>query len=172
MARRFRSGRGFVRPAARSMVWIGAGFVTTAIPASSGVLIATLNAAALALRPFTVVRTRLLVHWRSDQQAASEFIQGVVSFQVVTDVASAGGIGNVPNPIAESNSDFFVYQPLISEMRVIGSAAINFTDGNHIVDSKSMRKVGDSDDVVVVAENRSALGAQLAVEGRFLVKLH
>ena len=154
------------------MIWFSAGLATTAVPASSVVLLASLNAAALGIRPFTVVRSRLLVHWRSDQQAASEFVQGVMGLQVVTEVASAGGIGNVPTPITEANSDFFVYQPLISELRVIGSAAINFTDGNHVVDSKAMRKVGDADDIVFTVENRSAVGAELAIEGRLLVKLH
>ena len=40
------------------------------------------------------------------------------------------------------------------------------------VDSKAMRKVGLDDDVALVLQQRAAIGVILAVEGRFLVKLH
>ena len=168
MARRAR----FVRPAPRSMVWLGAGFAPTTVAASSAVLIGILNASALALRPFTIVRTRIVTHWESDQQAASEFVQGVFSMQVVTEVAAAGGVGNVPTPLIETNADYHVYHPLLARLRVIGSAAIGFDPGASTIDSKAMRKVGTDDQLVWVVENRAALGASLSMEGRVLVKLH
>ena len=48
----------FIRPAPRSNVWIGLNVAPVAIAAASDVTVATFNAAALALRPFTIVRTR------------------------------------------------------------------------------------------------------------------
>ena len=167
-----RHTRTFARPAARSMIWLGAGLSSGSVPASSVVLLQVLSAVGLAFRPFTVVRSRLFYHWRSDQQAASEFVQGVTAVQVVTEVAAAGGIGNVPTPLTEPAADYFVYQPLMSELRVIGSSAINMTDGNYTVDSKAMRKVDIDDQIVFTVENRTAVGAELAIEGRLLIKLH
>ncbi len=172
MARRRTS---FVRPAPRSMVWIGTNSIETAVGASSAVLLISLNAAALAIRPFTIVRTRLVLHYQSDQATASEFTRAVYSMQVVTASASTAGIASLPTPITEPNSDYFVYQPLIQN-NVIASA-IGFTEavgqGRYwTVDSKAMRKVGQDDDVVGVVESAEALGWRMAAVGRMLVKLH
>ena len=41
-----------------------------------------------------------------------------------------------------------------------------------MVDSKAMRKVGLDDDLAIVVQQRVAIGAIIAMEGRFLVKLH
>ncbi len=164
----------FVRPAPRSNIWLSAGFADVVIGASSVVLLGVLNAAALALRPFTIVRTRMLLHYISDQSAATELSQAVMAMQVVTEVASAGGIGNVPTPITEADNDFFVYQPLFQDFLFVSGVGVQSmgSDQTYVVDSKAMRKVGPGDDVVQTIENRSAVGAAVAAEGRFLVKLH
>ena len=56
------------------MIWLFIGYPTdkVTIAAGSATLLATLNAAALALRPFTVMRTRLRLWIGSDQTVASE----------------------------------------------------------------------------------------------------
>ena len=106
MARRFRP-RGFVRPPKRTVMWIGKipGNAPLAVGANTGVLVSTLNAAALALRPFTVMRTRGIVHWETDQLAASETPFGVVASIVVTESAAAAGAGSIPTPTTENDSD-------------------------------------------------------------------
>ena len=109
MARRHRS---FTRPAARTMMWIGAGIVEQNVATSGGTLLGTLSAGALGLRPFTVIRSHVWVHIKSDQAAVSEFVQGVFSSQVVTDSAAAAGIASVPTGITEPEADYFVYQPI------------------------------------------------------------
>ena len=53
---------------------------------------------ALALRPFTILRTRMLIGLKSDQGAATE--QQIVSYGkiVVSDDAAAVGLTAFPNP--------------------------------------------------------------------------
>jgi len=73
MARDFTGRRNVSRIRSdRIPVWIGVNIEDTSIAASTGVLVASLNAAALAFRPFTVMRTRLVVQWETDQSIALE----------------------------------------------------------------------------------------------------
>ncbi len=169
MARRFvRSGN------KRTSIWIGAGITGVAVSASSATLIATLNAGALALRPFTVIRSRLLCHFNSDQTGAAEFTQAALGFQVVTQAAGAAGVASVPTPITEPDGDYFVYQPLFQKFIFISGVGVQQTGREQTfeVDSKAMRKVDIDDDIAVTIELGSATGAEISVEGRMLVKLH
>ena len=63
--------RRFVRPAPKTKIWIGAGAGTTVLAASSATLVSVLNAGALALRPFTILRTRMDLLVASDQTGAA-----------------------------------------------------------------------------------------------------
>ena len=58
----------------RQMVWLGAGILSATVSGSVATLLSMFNAAALALRPFTIVRTRLMIQIESDQSAASELV--------------------------------------------------------------------------------------------------
>jgi len=70
----------------RKSVWISFMPTQTVItPASTAVLIATMSASALALRPFTIVRTRGLLNYRSDQAAATEVYGCGFGMAVVSD---------------------------------------------------------------------------------------
>ena len=71
MARRVSRAR-FIRPAPRTKMWIGDNVGTTVLTAATNTLVAGLNAAALLLRPFTILRTRIVIQYRSDQQAVTE----------------------------------------------------------------------------------------------------
>ena len=162
-----------VRSAPRTSIWIGAGIsaVTTTAMAT---LIASLNAAALALRPFTIVRTRMKIHYVSDQNAASEATQAAFGIQVVTEVAATAGAGSVPTPITEPDADYFVYEPLFSDFDFIDATGFqqNANTNTTTVDSKAMRKVDVDDDVVFTLEQRNVLGTIISLEGRMLIKLH
>ncbi len=156
------------------MVWIGSGITLAAATGSANNLFSTLNAAALLLRPFTIIRTRLKILFVSDQVAAAETPQGVFAKIVISDQASAAGAASIPGPVTNPDAPFHVYEPLISEF--LFGTAVGFQDapGGSVndVDSKSMRKVGANEDVATLVELRTALGASVAVEGRTLVKLH
>ena len=173
MARRSHS-RTFARPSGRQSLWLGAGLTVTTMAGGASTLLATLNAAALLLRPFTIVRSRLVIFFRSDQVATSEFVQAVLSAQVVIEVAAAAGIASVPTPLTETDADFFIYQPLMARIEALTSVGAyeRGADQSWVIDSKAMRKVSTDDDVAFVGEIRGAPGANIAMEGRMLVKLH
>jgi len=171
MARRF-SRAHFVRPPKKTKIWIRAAFTATDIPSSTPVLISGLNPSGLALRPFTLLRTRMLLSVISNQIIATESAAGVFSDQVVTETASAAGIGSLPTPLSEANADFHVYQPYVTEFTFFDATGVDRFTQQYVIDSKAMRKVGVDDDMVFVAENQGSDGVILAAQGRQLIQLH
>jgi len=173
MARAHR-GRIVPRPAPRTMIWIGAGISHTVI-SSATTLISSLNAAALALRPFTIIRTHLTIDFHSDQAIASETVMAVYTKQVVTEQAAAAGVGSVPSGVAEPDADFYVYKPIMFDFLFSTASGFVETRGQWsvaTVDSKAMRKVGNNDDIATVLDIRAFAGCHIAIEGRTLIKLH
>ena len=136
------------------------------------VLTNSLNAAALAMRPFTIVRTRGVMYIRSDQAAASETYGAALGFAVVSNQASSIGVTAVPTPVADQGSDlFFVYEQLFSHLSVRSDIG-QLVEGQFLKwDSKAMRKVNDDQDIVSVLENEIA-GTVVVTSGRMLIKLH
>ncbi len=174
MARRFTRPRGRLGAPRRETEWLSFSPLIDSADGSA-VLISSLNSAALALRPFTVVRTHLLVALTSDQSGASENQIGAVGLCVVSDQASAIGITAVPTPITDLASDlFFVHQSMINAFLFVTAAGIApREDRQYVVDSKAMRKVNGDEDVVFTLE-ASGVGSGLSVVtmGRMLIKLH
>ncbi len=157
---------------ARTMTWFGIDLGATVV-ADASQLIGSLNAAALAFRPFTVVRTRLIMQYASDQAAASESPGGALGFIVASDEAIATGAGALPDPVDDANAPWFVWDP--------GQCNFLFGDGTgflepdgrmNVIDSKAMRKVGANEDVAIIFEEVNNFGMNLTLIGRMLVKLH
>ena len=169
MARR---NQRFVRPAPRTMIWIGAGLTRTAVAASSAVLLGVLNAAALALAPFTIMRSRLTLHYETDQTAATERPQGAFGIVVVKEQATTAGIASLPTPVTEPNAEWFVYQGMIAPFIFGDATGFSPVGTQYEIDSKAARKVGVNEQIAVIAENRVAVGSDVTMEGRFLLKLH
>ncbi len=119
MARRsFVRGRAALRQGQRRQTtWVGVSFVATTAATSASVLIASLNAAALALRPFTIVRTHLHLGLQSDQVISTEDQVVAYGHAVVSERAIAAGIGSVPTPIGNLSSElWYLHQcPYLSE---------------------------------------------------------
>ena len=172
MARRVGRAR-FVRPPPRSSVWIGINIENIAVGPGATVLVGVLNAAALALRPFTVTRTRGIIQWQSDQAAASEYSFGALGCIVVSDQAVAAGVASIPEPLLNTDAPFFVWEPF-GDSFLFGDGT-GF-QGNALytqpVDSKAMRKVQNNEDVAFTVENGSGFGAIFTMTARMLVKLH
>jgi len=175
MARR----RGFVKRggvARRETAWIAIAPTNSVIAAAGGaVLFAGLNAAGLALRPFTIVRTRGIFQISSDQVAATEFYHAALGIAVVSDQALAIGITAVPTPDLDRGSDlFFVFEEEFGEISF--SSAIGFVEpvgATRHWDSKAMRKVEIGSDIAVTIEASSiSNGVNVRKAGRMLVKLH
>ncbi len=174
MARR----RDFARGAAairqrRLTAWFEFPPGNVTLTAAGGTLSFSLNAAALAMRPFTVVRTRFELMLISDQAAAIEVQAAGFGIAVVSDEATAVGVTAIPTPITDMGSDlWFVYQLIYADES-------NLTDRTKggtkmTIDSKAMRKVDIGQDIVVVSELAATVGggAVLTLGGRMLVKVN
>ena len=163
MARHARSSRG----SRRQSTWFSIPATSTAI-VSGSVLSASLNAAALAMRPFTIVRTHLSLFVVSDQAAAVEQQEVGIGFAVVSDQAVAIGVTAVPTPISDIGSDLWYLHKMLyadeSSLTDRSKAGQQYT-----VDSKAMRKVDGDQDSVLVFEVRDK-GAILLLGGRMLIK--
>ena len=169
---------GFVRRQnvmVRETLWVAIVPTLTALGAASvAVLFGGFSGAALALRPFTVVRTRGLLHLASDQQAASEVQHVALGMSVVSEQALAIGVTAVPTPAADQDSDlFFVYEE-IANVVTFQTAVGGYNEGQLLhYDSKAMRKVEQGSDVAIVVETMStSFGASIVKSGRMLIKLH
>ncbi len=168
---------GFIRRAGgmrRESLWFPIA-ATDVSPIAGGVLIASLNAAALALRPFTVVRTRVQLFGRTDQLVTDEQWIAAYGLAVVSDQAVAIGVTAIPTPITDLGSDLWFMHQFVSGQfsdngEVAGVTEIPFIKD---VDSKAMRKVEDGQDIAIVAElSTVGFGMNLISAGRQLIKLH
>jgi len=168
--------RGGVRK--RETVWFGGTAFNQSLATTTSVaLVLSLNAAALAFRPFTVIRTRGLVRVNSDQVGATEDYGASFGMAVVSEQAVAIGVTAVPTPTVDSSSDlWYVYEFLIGQFQFLTSAGVFESGVERIIDSKAMRKVEDGQDLVGVVEGPGSglapTGSQIAGFTRILVKLH
>ena len=159
----------------RQTLWLQSVMAQTTIAAASmATLIGSLNAAALALRPFTIVRTRGMVNIRSDQTSVSEDYSAAIGLAVVTDQVVAAGVASVPTPTTDSASDWFVYQLMSGELQVTSDIGrLLFVNETVQIDSRSMRKVDLGEDIITVVES-TALSSGVIIDSfvRVLIKLH
>ena len=169
--RRF-AGRG-ARVPRRQSLWlqINSGQITVGADASSQ--IGSFNAAALALRPFTIVRSHILLHVESDQSVASESPAGALGLIIVSSEAVAAGSSAIPDPVGDTDAPWHVWQPYVAQFE-LGDATGFTTNGgrDYIVDSKAMRKVGNNEDQSIVVEEVNNVGVIVQLIGRQLIKLH
>jgi len=170
---------GFVRRGGsmrRETMWISIGAsVVTLAAASAATLFTSLNAAGLALRPFTIVRTRGFWHVTSDQAAAAEGWGCSLGGAVVSDQALAAGINSVPTPELDRGSDlFFLHETQYGKLEFVSGVGIFEAGSGKDFDSKAMRKVNDDQDIAMVVEVPAAgsSSAVVRVAGRILLKLH
>ncbi len=174
MARRrdFARGTAAIMPK-RLTSWFQYQPVEATMTAAGGTIMFTLNAAALALRPFTIIRSRFEIWLRSDQNAAAEVQAAAVGMAIVSDQATAIGVTAIPTPITDMSSDlWFFYQLLHGDEASVANLVKPETRVS--VDSKAMRKVDIGQDVVVVGEMDAAIsnGVILGVGGRQLIKVN
>ncbi len=145
---------------------------TTLSGAPSVVLTNLLDAAALALLPFTVVRFCGVMHIASDQIVATETYGVALGFAIVTEQASAIGVTAVPTPVADQGSDsWFVYEQMFGRFGFGDITGFSQLGNFKEIDSRAMRKVEDGQDIVSVVENEIN-GVQVTLSGRMLIKLH
>ncbi len=162
----------------RETIWFGGtSFNQTLAATTSVAFVQLLNASALALRPFTIIRTRGLIRVSSDQSTGSELYGASYGHAVVSDQAVAVGVTGLPTPTADSASDLWmVYEMLHGNLRLNTSVGIFEAGHERIIDSKAMRKVEDGQDLAILVEGPGAglasMGSFITGFTRILVKLH
>ncbi len=163
--------RGVVRGARRATSWAAIDLVVGGVDGSA-TLFSSLNAAGLAKRPFTIIRTYLNVLVHTDQGAATESWHTAVGLAVVSDQAAAIGVTAVPTPITDLGSDLWLLHRM-QQGRIAFGDNTGFDHIPHAVDydSKAMRKINDDQDLVLVVEGAvTGNGATMSIQGRFLIK--
>ncbi len=155
----------------RETNWFFGTFATTSLAASSASIITSLNAVALALRPFTVVRSRGMLMLESDQTAADERSRVQYGAAVVSDQSVAIGVTAVPTPVTDDGSDlWYIFESIAHSF--IAAAGRGPIYSQMTFDSKAMRKVEEGQDIITVAEQGAAVGCILTNYVRTLIKLH
>ena len=171
MARR---RRGFVRGPRRAVDWSASSVLAApvTVPGASAVLIETFQPIA---GGETVIRTRGMLGWESDQTAATERQIGAFGICVVTQQATTVGITAIPHPATDAAWGGWLYHTFFfSEFRLTTAAGFesNFLN-SMVIDSKAMRKVDEDERLVVVVENTHATQSFLFFNSeRFLTKVH
>ena len=175
MARRFRTVTRGNRQV-RESLWLGiATTITNLSAANTAFRMNALNAAALALRPFTVVRTRGFLGVRTDQLSSDESYDVSMGHAVVSSQAIAVGITALPTPQTDLGSDlFYVFETIMGRFQfgdATGSPPNSLVGMSY--DSKAMRRVNDDQDIAFVIENSSvSSGCTVHHVCRTLIKLH
>ena len=171
MARRI--ARSFVRGPRKATDW-SASSVATALVTLAGSSVVLLEIFVPISGGETLIRTRGFFTYGSDQAAANENIIGAVGIGVVSEQAATVGITAVPHPDTDSAWGGWLWHHYFAARIEVGSA-VGFDplmQQNIVIDSKAMRKVGDSERLVVVVENSSATGMRFSTAMRLLSKIH
>jgi len=157
----------------RETRWIQGTFLSTTLASTNAVAITTsLSAVGLALRPFTVVRTRGQMHVRADQTSASENYAVQMGFCIVSEQALAIGVTAVPTPDTDGDSDlWYVYESLFGNIDVTTDIGRLESGQSASYDSKAMRKVEDGEQLIQVME--CPVSSAIILDSfRMLIKLH
>jgi len=166
----FRGGR-----MVRETLWAGVtGSFESIATASTAVLLNITGAGLLALRPWTVVRSRGVIMLETDQDAARERQAVNIGAAIVSDQAVAIGITALPTPTTDKDSDlWYLYQSVMASQ---GAGTVNNNLGTFVeYDSRAMRKVEDGSQLVYVLESEVVALTQGTITrhtGRLLIKLH
>jgi len=172
MARQF-TRRTVGRSQRRESLWVDIATVASTLSATGGTIQTSANAALLALRPFTIIRTHMFYSIRSDQEVQTENQFAAAGAAVVSDQAVAVGVTAVPTPFTDAGSDlWFLHQRLANSVGILTAVGISGQVASHYeVDSKAMRRVEDGSDIVFVVEFDSVGDPSIVVSmGRMLIK--
>ena len=172
---RSRFQRGGPRGQRRLTSWFDIPAQLNVLSAVGGTIFTSLSGVEAALRPFTIERVHLELLIFSDQVAADEIQIGAVGMCVVSDQAAGAGVGSVPTPVTDDDSDlWFLHQYVMNSFLFVSAVGVDGQEGTrYSIDSKAKRKVTDSEDVLLIGEVSGAGdGITLVTAGRMLLKNH
>ena len=129
----------------------------TAIAASTALLDST---SVPVVEGETVIRARGYIAVANDQSAALENATGAVGICIATDQAVAVGVGSIPTPYTDQDSDLWLMHQYWSVRNMVESSTNEYALGYQIFhfDSKAMRKNPTGTTVCIVVENGSSTG--------------
>jgi len=122
----------------------------------------------------TLIRTRGMLGWESDQSAATEQQIGAYGICVVSEQAATVGITAVPHPGTDAAWGGWLYHTyFFSEFRFLTAAGFDPRNlQTMVVDSKAMRKIDEDDRLVTVVEVTGTKGITFFSALRLLSKVH
>ena len=158
----------------RATTWLASADITSvsSIAAAASILSQSF---AFTSEDVTVVRTRGVLYWGTDQEAATERPFGALGMCVVGTPAATAGVASLPTPITDEDSDlWFLHESVGTDLRFLDATGVGFNTFREMrFDSKAMRKVVAGETIVVVLENADSTGGvQFILKFRMLVKLH
>jgi len=160
----------------RQTSWVDIAVTTTTFTATGGTILNSASADLLSKRPFTIIRLHLELLLISDQVAADEIQIGAIGLCVVSDQSAAAGVASVPTPVTDGSSDLWMMHKWFMDnfLRVGTPASAAHNAKTYTIESKSMRKVNDDQDILLVAELATGFssGFTISVAGRLLIKEH
>ena len=172
MARRRQFARGAAAISQRRLTqWFRSADVSvyTSLGGSSAILDQQL---ANITEPVTCVRMRGSIDIISDQEIGIERPFGAVGACVVSDQALAAGVGSVPTPITDKDSDLWVmhqyFHAPVTHLSSVGYTKVNQT---FEFDSKAMRKIPADTTLIWVVESGSTVGMRYLLQFATLIKL-
>ena len=120
----------------------------------------------------TVIRTRGLFVWGTDNPGSDEDQIGGFGIGVVSAQAATVGITAIPHPVVDAAWGGWFFHSYFMGRTEFGTAVgVEFNNMREIViDSKAMRKVGDEERIVVVVQNTLVDGMIFGNFERFLSK--
>ncbi len=175
--RRFRSFSGRARGPRRQTEWLSLASPTalSALGAGSKVQFsAGLTTVEIAKLPFTIVKTIGQLYVRSDQDLNSEEAMGALGAAVVSQRATTVGITALPDPVTESEADFwYLFEPWAQSIEIDAGTFGSESVTNVRFQSSAQRKIEEGEDIAFIMANASAaFGIRFGVSLRMLIKLH
>ena len=119
----------------------------------------------------TVIRTRGLFGYQSDQTAATENQNGAVGIGLVSAQAVSVGVTAVPHPATDADWNGWLWHSYFANTLQVATA-VGFENITQriVIDSKAMRKLGTDERIVLVVENSSSSGMRFYFDVRIYSK--
>ncbi len=165
-------GRQFGRTQKRQSTWIGqADQDVIAVGSGSSVIISSFSPSGAGLLHPTIARTRGIVYVAPQSFAADLGPGGAYGVCIVSDEAFAAGATSIPRPFTDSNwGGWFVWRSFRHQLEFGDNSGKMQWQGSTEVDSKAMRKVGDNETIVMMAESQTG-AINVAMHLRMLMLL-
>ena len=156
----------------RQTLWVGnadQGYLANG--AGAKLIVSGISLSGFGLDKPTIVRTRGEVSVIPNNLAADVSVVGAFGMAVVSDQAFAAGATSIPGPWSDSDwGGWFMWRAFSFRSQFGDATGLSLASVQYDIDSKAMRKVGDNETVVIMAESQ-AVAFDISMPIRMLVKI-